>query len=313
MQPIESYKDTFPYYRSPERAGWYASLYARADLLEFEKIFLDRNLKTGPQRLLVLGAGTGRETGGLSATEGPVICVEQSWEMIRRRREPDSMAGRLGWTAADALELPFQNGVFDGVLAFNVLHTLVQGRDARNPHEGFLAECRRVLKPDGALLLWVRLSPSPILQTLASLWGLPGRLSAALADPSDVPRWKTEAFYPDPFLNEDWISARTPLKIIGRECRMAARHLLRSFRHGKASMGRVLRRRAGLETGLHPRDACLNGQWGHFFERAALERRLTEARFRVRSFQDERELVAGRPPRWGGRCSYFACVRAEPL
>lgn len=97
-------------------------------------------------RLLDLGAGTGdlsfeaARVGG-----GRVTAADFTLEMMqmgKKRRE----AGRISWTAADALRLPFDNGTFDAVVSGFLMRNV-------SSIELALAEQYRVLKPGGRIVI----------------------------------------------------------------------------------------------------------------------------------------------------------------
>jgi ubiquinone/menaquinone biosynthesis C-methylase UbiE len=96
----------------------------------------------GARRVLDLGCGTGRFA--VLASErlgGRVWGVDASEEMLREaRRRPG--AARVGWKRADAANLPFKDGWFDGAHSHLVLH-LVDDRRAA------VAEMARVLASGG--------------------------------------------------------------------------------------------------------------------------------------------------------------------
>ncbi len=73
-------------------------------------------------------------------------CVDISPAMLRRSRELVAGRARADHVVADCENLPFGASVFDLVTVNSVLHHL--------PDAGrFLAECHRVLRPDGVLVI----------------------------------------------------------------------------------------------------------------------------------------------------------------
>lgn len=108
----------------------------------------------GEETVVDYGAGTGRLALAARAALGDggrVIAVDESEEMLARLRE------RLVAAAADVEavgisenRVPESEAIADRVLAVNLLHEI---RD-----EGALEEMRRLLRPDGALLVadWER-------------------------------------------------------------------------------------------------------------------------------------------------------------
>lgn len=94
-------------------------------------------------RLLDLGTGTG-DLAFEAARRDPKLTViggDFTLEMMRvgQRRDPP---GRVRWTAADALHLPFARGAFDAVVSGYLL------RNVEDVDRAW-AEQRRVLKPGG--------------------------------------------------------------------------------------------------------------------------------------------------------------------
>ncbi len=95
------------------------------------------------QRLLDIAAGTGTSSEPFADAGVDVAPVDFSLGMLRvgRRRRPD-----LGFTAADALELPFADASFDAVaMSFGL-------RNVADPHRA-LTEFRRVTRPGGRLVI----------------------------------------------------------------------------------------------------------------------------------------------------------------
>jgi ubiquinone/menaquinone biosynthesis C-methylase UbiE len=103
------------------------------------------------QRVLDVGCGTGnllcaigRQRGDLELTG-----VDPDPRALARAARKASRSGvSVTWTRGFAEELPFPDGSFDRVLSSLMFHHL--DGDAR---DGMLAEVRRVLRPDGVLVL----------------------------------------------------------------------------------------------------------------------------------------------------------------
>ena len=108
---------------------------------------LDRAL-AGRSGLVVLDAGCG--TGGTTARlrrYGRVVGVDLAWEALQPARGR-GLDGHLA--RGDIQRLPFGDACFDAATSFEVVYHLGVAND-----QAALAELRRVLKPDGVLLLRV--------------------------------------------------------------------------------------------------------------------------------------------------------------
>ena len=112
------------------------------------------------RRLLDLGCGTGqladRLQGELRGTRvvGCDFSVGMLAQAARRGR-------RVRWVRGDAQRLPFANGSFDAVTTTEAFHWFPDQRRA-------LAECRRVLAPNGRLLLAAASPPFAALADAAA-------------------------------------------------------------------------------------------------------------------------------------------------
>jgi len=93
--------------------------------------------------VLDVGGGPGRISIPLSARHRVTLC-DLSPEMLRLARS--ASAGRLGLCLADANRLPFADAKFDFVLGIDLLPHLPRP-------ESFFSEARRVLRPQGRLLV----------------------------------------------------------------------------------------------------------------------------------------------------------------
>ena len=112
-------------------------------------------------RLLEVGAGTGRISIPLLERGAPLIGVDLSRAMLQRQHAKYA-AARLA--QADAVDLPFNNRFFDGLVTIHVLHLVGAWRAA-------LREFARVLKPGGVYInSWNWHSPGDIDARVRDYW-----------------------------------------------------------------------------------------------------------------------------------------------
>jgi len=109
---------------------------------------LGERLRQSGLRILDIGCGAGATAADFSA-DGWVCACDRSLHALRFV----GARGIANRVAADAPGLPFRDGAFDVVLAFDVLEHVAD--DA-----GFLRELARVLAPGGALAIHVPAWPS---------------------------------------------------------------------------------------------------------------------------------------------------------
>lgn len=166
----------------PESTAQYFDVYAekeweRLTATPFQEVslhvhthYLRKHIQPG-WRVLEVGAGPGRFTQLLAELGARVVVSDLSEVQVALNRQ---FAGRLGFAAAvedwqqvDICNLgAFPAGSFDAVLAYGGPFSYVLDRRAMA-----LAECRRVLRPGGKLLL-----------SVMSLWGTMHRFLAGVLD-----------------------------------------------------------------------------------------------------------------------------------
>jgi ubiquinone/menaquinone biosynthesis C-methylase UbiE len=132
------------------------------DLLYFESVERDRYLRYAPwmrkylnfdfyrgKRVLEIGVGQGTDLAQFAKSGADVYGIDitpRHLEIAARNLEVRGLKGHLQRAAAAAL--PFDDGLFDIVYSFGVLHHT-------DDTEHSLSECYRVLKPGGELILAV--------------------------------------------------------------------------------------------------------------------------------------------------------------
>lgn len=155
--------DTLPTRVSNERiVGTYdriATLYDRV-VARLEAATRSQALWTlGPsacERILELGCGGGHALVEIADAVGPdgrAVGLDASAGMLNRARDRvENCSGGGGsdavLTLGDARELPFQNDAFDGVYVAETLELF-----SADEMTSVLDECRRVLRPDGRLVV----------------------------------------------------------------------------------------------------------------------------------------------------------------
>jgi len=112
---------------------------------QVERIALRRLLPKHGRRLLELGAGFGRLTSEYSMYD-QVVLVDYSFSQLQYAQEKFGNSSRFIYVAADAYQLPFRAGIFDGATIIRVIHHIADVNVA-------LRQVRRVLAPNGKLIL----------------------------------------------------------------------------------------------------------------------------------------------------------------
>jgi SAM-dependent methyltransferase len=110
----------------------------------FHRYAFARELVAG-KRVLDAACGEGYGSALLAASAASVTGIDRSEESIAHARGR-YQAPNLDFRAADCLALPFGADSFDCIVSFETLEHLAD-------HDGLLSEFRRVLRPDGFLLL----------------------------------------------------------------------------------------------------------------------------------------------------------------
>ncbi len=109
-----------------------------------ERAVLQRLLPASGQRLLEIGAGFGRLTPEYHAYQ-QVVLLDYSFSQLQYARQQYGDKGFL-YVAANAYQLPFMPGVFDGATMIRVIHHFENV-------PGVLQQIRRVMQPQGRFIL----------------------------------------------------------------------------------------------------------------------------------------------------------------
>ncbi len=107
--------------------------------------------------VLDAGCGTGAYTAAVLGRVARVDALDLSAGMLAQARaklEAEAEAGRVAFHRGAITDLPFADGRFDAVMINQVLHHLDDSAEAGWPlHRRVFAECARVLRPGGALVV----------------------------------------------------------------------------------------------------------------------------------------------------------------
>lgn len=119
-----------------------------ADMAGYERT-LERTgqLLRGTDQVIELGCGTGTTALRLAPRVARLVATDVSGEMIAIAREKAiaQHCDNIEFEVAEAGQPPGADGAFDAVLAFNLLHLVVD-------RSAVLAQVRRLLKPGGLLI-----------------------------------------------------------------------------------------------------------------------------------------------------------------
>jgi SAM-dependent methyltransferase len=107
----------------------------------FRDAFFDSILPAPGRRTLEIGCGEGRVARDLVARGHTVVAVDTAATLVRHAREVDTVGC---YALSDGASLPFPDGAFDIVVAYNALQVV-------GDMERTVAEAARVLTPGGAL------------------------------------------------------------------------------------------------------------------------------------------------------------------
>ncbi|BFM40566.1 class I SAM-dependent methyltransferase [Synechocystis sp. LKSZ1] len=127
--------------------------YDAMDFTAVNTAFAQRAVELGPERAMILDAGTGTARIPILIAQlrpaWQIVAIDLAQSMLALAENNVVAAGCQGQIRlefVDAKLLPYANASFDGVISNSLLHHLP------NPLP-FLRELKRVLKPDGFILL----------------------------------------------------------------------------------------------------------------------------------------------------------------
>ncbi len=126
------------YEGSPYRAAFWGEG-QRAYEDQVERVALRRLLPPSGRRALEIGAGFGRLTDELAAFE-QVVLLDYSRSMLREARARLGVLPRYRYVAANAYQLPFAPGAFDGATMIRVIHHMADAPAALRQVRAALAD-----------------------------------------------------------------------------------------------------------------------------------------------------------------------------
>ncbi|GAB4525353.1 MAG: hypothetical protein OHK0046_41110 [Anaerolineae bacterium] len=112
---------------------------------QVERLALRRLLPRTGKRLLELGAGFGRLTNEYSGFD-QVVLLDYSLSQLQYAQDHHGKSNHFVYVAADAYQLPFRPGVFDGATMIRVIHHMANVA-------AVLEQVRRVLVPGSTFVL----------------------------------------------------------------------------------------------------------------------------------------------------------------
>lgn len=168
-------------------------------------------------RLLDLGAGTGRIGRPFVAAADDYVGVDLSLGMLREftRRVGERNGHTPHLAQADGQHLPFRDATFDAVM-------LIQVFGGMRGWRRLLAEARRVLRPDGTLVVGRSVAPEDgvdarMKQCLASILNEMKKPAGQTNAREDAQRWlETGASGGDRVIAAEWEADRTPRGFLDR-------------------------------------------------------------------------------------------------
>lgn len=102
-------------------------------------------------KILDIGTGTGRGVMHLTGTGAEIIGVDANESMLEvaRKKVKENNLKNIEFRQVDALKLPFPSDTFDAVISLNFIHLFYPVKNQK----AFVEEMKRVLKPNGLLLI----------------------------------------------------------------------------------------------------------------------------------------------------------------
>ena len=100
------------------------------------------------KRVLDVGCGTGRGVGEFASEAAFAVGADASLDMLTFAAKKTGDQSQCSFSVAYAQQLPFKSGSFDVITSLNFLHLF-----SLDTQEKMIAEMKRVLRPDGILVL----------------------------------------------------------------------------------------------------------------------------------------------------------------
>ena len=127
------------------RYAWLYDRFIRKDEAASEQMYALIRAAVHGKNVLELATGTGLIARNIASSANSVEATDASPEMIAEAQKKNT-SSRIHFSVQDIFHLPYNDGSFYIIIAANVLHIIPEPEKA-------IAEMKRVLAPDGILIL----------------------------------------------------------------------------------------------------------------------------------------------------------------